>query len=269
MNHRPPAKGVPGPTDSVVEVFKVDLSAFTATHLKTVSHSTIHTPNDILSLGPYEFLVTNDHANVDGLLRSAEEILTLQLASRTTLIHVNAATGVEAKVVKTGIHSANGLGRDAMGNIVLMSAASGRLAILDDQYAVKTSTFFDTTLDNPTYYADPAATTTSDASAHVLAGLMTAVDIRDHARDPKFNFRSVIWLARERNGVWEKKKLLEDDGEWLNFATTAMLLPITDTGSKKKEAWVVATGVLARGVSVGRVDLTEWASGHGLPKNKA
>ena len=103
----------------------------------------------------------------------------------------------------------------------------------------------------------------SNSSAYVLAGLLQAGKLHDHVNDPNALIPSVIWLARRKaNGQWEKKVLLEDDGSWLNSATTAMLLPIPNqAGSGTKQVWVIATGLLAKGVVVARVDVTEWAKG--------
>ncbi|KAJ6781859.1 hypothetical protein PWT90_08920 [Aphanocladium album] len=44
-----------------IEVFKLDLDKFTATHVKTLTHPLITTPNSIQLLGSHEFYVSNDH----------------------------------------------------------------------------------------------------------------------------------------------------------------------------------------------------------------
>lgn len=49
------------PSGSVIEVFKFHPSEDAATHINTLSHPGITTPNSILALGETELLVTNDH----------------------------------------------------------------------------------------------------------------------------------------------------------------------------------------------------------------
>ncbi|KAI1291566.1 putative paraoxonase [Xylaria venustula] len=44
-----------------IEIFKLDLETYTATHLRTVQHPLIHTPNSIALINEHEFYVTNDH----------------------------------------------------------------------------------------------------------------------------------------------------------------------------------------------------------------
>ncbi|KAI0976902.1 putative paraoxonase [Xylaria arbuscula] len=44
-----------------IEIFKLDLEAYTATHLRTIQHPLIHAPNSIALINEHEFYVTNDH----------------------------------------------------------------------------------------------------------------------------------------------------------------------------------------------------------------
>ncbi|KAI0905661.1 putative paraoxonase [Ustulina deusta] len=44
-----------------IEMFKLDLEAYTATHLRSIQHSLIHGPNSIVLVNAHEFYVTNDH----------------------------------------------------------------------------------------------------------------------------------------------------------------------------------------------------------------
>lgn len=262
VNHKPASHG-PHKANSTVEIFRISISDSSATHLQTVHHPLIVTPNDIYSLSATEFLVTNDHVNREpGLLRTAEEVFTLQLTSRTTVVKVDASSGIKAEVVKKGIHSANGLAHGPGGEIALGSAAGGVLHILSPDLTTTSTVSFPSTLDNPTYLADPYATPSSDLSGYVLAGLLQAHKLGEHSADPESLAPGAIWLARKTAaGKWEKKLLLEDDGAWVNAATTAMLLPIDPKGTNgRREAWVVAVGFMARGISVARVDLTEWAT---------
>ncbi|KAI0539540.1 putative paraoxonase [Xylaria digitata] len=44
-----------------IEMFKLDLEAYTATHLRSIQHALIHGPNSIVLINDHEFYVTNDH----------------------------------------------------------------------------------------------------------------------------------------------------------------------------------------------------------------
>ncbi|TGJ79111.1 hypothetical protein E0Z10_g9657 [Xylaria hypoxylon] len=44
-----------------IEMFKLDLKAYTATHLRSIQHPLIHGPNSIVLINDHEFYVTNDH----------------------------------------------------------------------------------------------------------------------------------------------------------------------------------------------------------------
>lgn len=49
------------PSGSVIEIFTLSTDAKTATHIRTLSHPLIHTPNSITTLGDGKILFTNDH----------------------------------------------------------------------------------------------------------------------------------------------------------------------------------------------------------------
>ncbi|KAI1127415.1 putative paraoxonase [Nemania abortiva] len=44
-----------------IEMFKLDLRAYTAAHLRSIQHPLIHAPNSIVLRNDHEFYVTNDH----------------------------------------------------------------------------------------------------------------------------------------------------------------------------------------------------------------
>lgn len=179
-------------------------------------------------------------------------------------MRVDASSGrdVRAEVVKTGIHSANGLGHGPNGEIILNDASGGVLHTLSPDLTTTSSVKFPNTIDNPTYFSDPFASPSSDLSGCVVAGLRQGIKLAEHVLDPEAHAPSVVWLARKSAaGKWEKMKLLEDDGVWLNAGTTAAIFPINPkTTAGRREAWVVATGFLSRGVGLVRVDLTDWAA---------
>lgn len=266
VNHPPLLiDGIPQlKADSRVEVFLVNLTSATATHKRTIKHPLIRMPNDIFSLGPYEFLVTNDHINDRGVLRTAEDLLQLGITSRTNIIHVDAILQTNARVVADGLHNVNGLAHGPNNEVIVADASGGTMTSfkwhkgkLIDQRPLGITVH----IDNPSYFDDPYATSTSNASGYVIGGLTTGIWLNRQARDPTAKVPSTVWFAREGgDGKFEKELLLEDDGHWISGVATALIVPIPPVkGEEKREGWVVVTGPWAIGVAVLKADLTAWA----------
>lgn len=111
-------------------------------------------------------------------------------------------------------------------------------------------------LDNPSYFHDPYVSQTGrDASAYVLAGLALAAQF-PNGRDP-----GMVWLVRrsenvEGEGQWTKTLVFQDDGAVLRSCSTAVLVAIhPGVNQGRKQAWLLVTGPVARGVVRMRVDL--------------
>ncbi|MCJ1401531.1 hypothetical protein MMC11_004746 [Xylographa trunciseda] len=275
VNHLPNPLYLSSPTSrsipaarSRIELFHHTLGSPSATHLRSIYHPLIRTPNDIYAINSTSILVTNDHYYRSGLLRTYEEIGWQSLAPWTDLIALsltdpyattdngNDTTGVTASVARKGIHNNNGLGHGrAPGEILINDASGGMLVVAQlDPFRTIGSVQLPCTLDNPTYFADPyAASTGRDASGYVLAGLALA------AKFPKGDDPVMVWLVQpEGKGKveWSQKLIFQDDGKALRSASTAVLVAIdpADNGGKK-QAWLFVTGPLSFGVVVSRVDL--------------
>lgn len=266
VNHPPLLiDNIPQPkADSRIEIFLVNLTSHTAIHKMTVSHPSIKMPNDIYSLGPYEFLVSNDHVNDRGFLRTAEDLLKFHIFSWTSIIHVDAALETRARVVADRLHNANGLAHGPNGSIIVADASGGTMTSYHwrgGQLVDKRPHDVEVHLDNPSYFDDPYATSSSNASGYVIGGVLTGIRLDEHARDPTFPAPSGVWITREKaNGKFETELLFEDDGHWISGAATALIVPIEPTkGDTKREGWVVVTGIWTTGVAVVKVDLMKWA----------
>ena len=59
-------------TGSVIEVLQYTLGHMTVQYKETIKHELIHTPNDIVALGPRSFYVSNDHYHHSGIQRAIE-----------------------------------------------------------------------------------------------------------------------------------------------------------------------------------------------------
>jgi hypothetical protein len=263
VNHIPHLiDGIAQPfSDSRIEVFRIDLQVEkkVAQHLKSMKHPLVYTPNDIYSLGPFDLLVTNDHVNTRGHLRTAEDLFTVSWTSRTDIVRLHDGG---AEVVAEGLHNANGLGHGPNGTITLGDAAGGDLTVfkLDptkNRLVKQDYLVLGVHLDNPTYYSDPKASPGNDASGYVLGGLLTGIHLDKTCRDPYAKVPSSVWIARrdEETGKLQKKLLLEDDGVWVSGASIGLILPIHPDSKAKKQAWLVVTGPFSLQMGVVKVSL--------------
>lgn len=73
VNHRTPPDGQSARlagADSVIEIFETRVGSSTLTHIATVEHPAIITPNDLIGFGDGKsFYVTNDHGEKIGFVR--------------------------------------------------------------------------------------------------------------------------------------------------------------------------------------------------------
>jgi hypothetical protein len=127
---------------SQIEVFHHTLHpkspSSVARHIRSIHHPLIRTPNDIYSIAPGEFLVTNDHKHREhGLRRTFEDVWTGKMAHVTETVHVrvdldldldleiegkggvagavagekrDGEDGVKVTLALEGMHNNNGLG---------------------------------------------------------------------------------------------------------------------------------------------------------------
>jgi hypothetical protein len=228
-----------------------------AQHLRTLNDPLVQTPNDIYSLGPFDLLVTNDHANTQGHLRLVEDLLTFKWNSRTSIVRLNEDG---AEIVAEGLHNANGLGHGPNGTIIVGDAAGGDLTFFtlesNDQLIKKDYFALGIQLDNPTYYSDPYPGK-EDASGYVLGGLLQGIHLDKTCRDPYAKIPSSVWIARRNAaGKLQKKMLIEDDGSWVSGAATGMIIPI-EPKEGKKEGWLVATGPWSLQIGVVKIGLDD------------
>jgi len=99
-----------------VEIFDVDGAMLT--HRRTVTGAGLVSPNDIVGVGADSFYVTNDHANLTGWKRTAEDYLRLR---QTT---VQFFDGQAFSTALSGLGGSNGINVSADGRSLYLSAAS-------------------------------------------------------------------------------------------------------------------------------------------------
>ncbi len=97
-----------------VEIFDIG-EAGVLTHVDSVAFKAMHSPNDVLAVGPRAFYATNDRGYDGGLLGTLEAYLALPLASAVYY------DGDDGRIIKKGLVYANGINMSADGSTVYIS----------------------------------------------------------------------------------------------------------------------------------------------------
>lgn len=267
---------------SVIEVFHHVIGSKVAQHIRTVWHELITTPNDVVALSPTSLLVTNDHYYTEGHMRAVEDLY--YGAEWSNTVHVtfsgagkstHDADGVQASVALDSLHNNNGIGRgNRPDQIVIVTAASGtvnfgNLVTSDGRVQIHINSTFEaeSALDNPSYFADPYANSTFDASGYTQCGLARAGDLLKNIRDPDGKDGVMVWhvsetsqgrhrSAEDEQGTWGARLLFEDDSSRIRTGSAAVLVaidPAKENGSRK--AWLYMTGFLSKNMVAAKIDL--------------
>ena len=209
------------------------------------------------------------------------EDLGWNLAPRSSIIHVNidlkdiqhgeptdASKGVIASVALRGHRNVNGLGHGASRSDVLVGRTSAGVMlhaslnpVFPSDLQITESVQLGSTIDNPTYFADPYAEQTGrDASGYVLAGLLNAAAFPTaEGKDPV-----VVWMVQpldmqpddEMNVNWNRTIVFQDDGNKISSASTAVVVAIDPAeNGGRKQAWLFVTGPVSKAVVAARIDL--------------
>ncbi|KAI1361813.1 putative paraoxonase [Xylaria arbuscula] len=116
-----------------VEMFMLDLEAYTATHLRSIQHPLIHGPNSIVLISNHEFYVTNDHFFVRKNHPILHQLETYLGAPGGTVVHVDyspvlrdSSAPVQANVVAR-VAFANGI--ELLNETTAAVASSGKATV--------------------------------------------------------------------------------------------------------------------------------------------
>ena len=96
-------------------------------HRESIQGSLMHSPNDVIPVGPRTFYVTNDHGNSSDLGRVVEEYL--QLARSLVLYY----DGDDFRIVAEGFAYANGINLSSDGKTVYVAATVGQEVCVYDR----------------------------------------------------------------------------------------------------------------------------------------
>lgn len=255
---------------SQIEIFHHEIGSASATYLRSVIHSSIVTPNDILALTPCQFLVTNDHYYRDGPMRHLEVIYPGAKWTNTLLVTIddleamNGPSGVTTETVVRTIRNNNGLGRGRFENEVLITSAiegsmyrfnrssSSADRLLEPNGVV----YVDSAIDNPSFFNDTFASDDFDASGYVLAGLGRAIDLPKQVSMPFAADPVMVWHARLMSDGWETRLIFQDNGTLIRSASAAVIIPtdpIEEGGVRR--AWLFVTGFMSENIIAVKIDL--------------
>ena len=227
--------------------------------------------------------MTNDHYYREGRFRVFEDVAYQNVAGWSDIIHVSidpflsaeeATDGITATAAYSGMHNPNGLGHGKdSSEIIIGRAAAGvmNLAVVDStdpegkRLVLKETIQLQSTIDNPSYYADPYASSSGaldDASGYVVAGLARSIDLADNADWPKGSDPAMVWLVQPNRNLttskdnWTQKLIFQDDSRTLRSASAAVLIGIDPKENLgKKQAWLFVTGFFSKAIVATKIDL--------------
>lgn len=158
---------------SRIEVFHYNIGSDSVKYIRTISHPSIKTPNDIYAVSPTEIYVSNDHYYFEGRLRTVEDVW--PGATWSNIVHaiVSEDGSVEVSVALDKLHNPNGLGHGRGDDEILVTSALGgnmwigKLHPENKTIAVEDNIDIITTTDNPSYFLDPYADIGGDASGFI------------------------------------------------------------------------------------------------------
>ncbi|RFU73114.1 serum paraoxonase arylesterase family [Trichoderma arundinaceum] len=270
---------------SVVELFHHVVGSGRARHIRSIWHPLIVTPNDLFAESPTSFFVTNDHYYSEGFLRIIEDVFTG--AAWTNVIHVQLqgpeivggsdSAGVHASIALDKLHNLNGLGHGRTRDEILANGcASGVVHVGQIQGGENTEKTIQvedvvelgSPVDNPTYFRDPYANDTFDASGIVSSGPTRGIDYFSNRGKEEVLDPIMVWKASPRSrkekeeGVingrrdWDAKVIFQDDGHRIRTASASVMVaidPKEDEG--RRRAWLFVSSYHASSVIAVKIDL--------------
>lgn len=177
--------------EEIVEIFSVGANG-DLSHLESVSYDAMHSPNDVVAVGPRQFYATNDRGFEKGPLAWLEAYMALPFSS------VSYFDGETGRIAAKGLAYANGINRSADGSTIYVAEfLKRRISIfnrdpetgaLTKQKSIKVNTG----PDNIEIAADGGLW---------IAGHTKVFDFLSHAKDPSAVAPSHVIRLNPRNGL--------------------------------------------------------------------
>ncbi|KAF7296600.1 Serum paraoxonase/arylesterase 2 [Mycena chlorophos] len=223
VNHRKPADGEKGRgPDSTIEVFSMTVGQTALTHLHTIRHPAVLTPNDVVgSPDGRSVFFTNDHTSKTGWTR-ALSLLGLESGSVGFCSIVDASW--ECKIVAPNLHGANGIAA-TNDTFFVANCVFGGIYVLErqsDNALLQTHTI-------PTEHALDNLSIDEDGVVYA-AGIPAGLTLLAHIADPKNKRSPSSAFAVSKNvgpgSFYGEKfvveKVFEDDGALASGTTSVV-----------------------------------------------
>ncbi|GJL92248.1 SMP-30/gluconolactonase/LRE family protein [Hyphococcus sp.] len=177
--------------EELVEIFDVG-PAGVLTHLETISFAAMHSPNDIVAVGPRQFYASNDRRFDKGPLSLLESYLALPI---TDVVYYDGQTG---RSVLGGLVYANGINKSIDGKVIyiaeLLKRRIGVFTRNEQTGALKR-------VKNLNVNTAPDNIEVSRDGALWVAGHSKIFDFVEHANDASAIAPSHVIRVNPRNGV--------------------------------------------------------------------
>ncbi|RDI88377.1 hypothetical protein Vi05172_g1140 [Venturia inaequalis] len=169
-----------GPT---IETFRLNEDITTATHLQTISHPLLHTPNSLSPISDHELLITNDHKHEIRDHKVKATLETYLAYPGGNVIYINLLTN-ETKIVADSIPFANGIVKLNSTHVAVASTTTPSFSI----YAINATTHvLERSLKvSVPFWIDNLKTDTSGAlliAGHAWVPALTKVSKTNHLYD--------------------------------------------------------------------------------------
>lgn len=194
-----------------IEIF--DVGDSTLIHLESIRDPLMHSPNDVVAVGPRSFYVTNDHGNRSGLGRTLEEYLRLP---RSNVLY---SDGAHFRKVAEGLAYANGINKSLDGaTIYVATTTAGKIYVYDRDLTSGTLTEvtqidLGTGVDN--IEVDPFGNLWVGAHPQLLTFVEYAKDAS------KLSPSQGLKIGKLDDGGYEVKEIFLDDGRKLSGSSVA------------------------------------------------
>jgi arylesterase/paraoxonase len=200
-----------------VEIF--DYKGTKLVHRESVKGTLLHSPNDVIPVGPRLFYVTNDHGNSSRIGRTMEEYL--QLAGSFVLYY----DGESFRTVAEGLAYANGINVSPDGKMVYVAATVGQKIHVYERDKASG----DLTLRHSVELGTGPDNIEIDESGHLWIGchpkLLTFVK---YSKDPrKLSPSQVLKMTIEQTGHYTVEEIYLSRGNPLSGSSVAVIFKNT------------------------------------------
>jgi len=194
-----------------IEIF--DVADSLLQHRESISGTLMHSPNDVVAVGPQQFYVTNDHGSTSGLGRTLEEYLRL---SKCIVLYYD---GVQFSVAARNIRYANGINCSPDGQTIYVASVT-KLGIEVYQRdlpsgALTRLTFIDCGFGVDNIEVDPPGNLW-------VAGHPKLLTFVKHGKDASKLAPAQIIKITPRGGTnFQITNIFLDDGRWISGSSVA------------------------------------------------